>query len=58
MTQERYRLWAWAPLSQRWYQEGPRATGPEGLAILRRIVELAADGVRLEIRNEAGHKVQ
>lgn len=54
MNTTRYVLWAWAPLSQRWYQEGASATGPEGLAILRRIVELAADGVRLEIRTEAG----
>lgn len=54
MNTTRYVLWAWAPLSQRWYQDGASATGPEGLAILRRIVELAADGVRLEIRTEAG----
>lgn len=54
----RYELWAWAPLSKRWYREGAWAEGPAGLVILRRIVELAADGVRLEIRNEAGDKVQ
>lgn len=54
----RYELWAWAPLSKRWYREGARAEGPAGLAILRRIVELAADGVRLEIRSEAGDKVE
>lgn len=54
----RYELWVWAPLSKRLYREGARAEGPAGLVILRRIVELAADGVRLEIRNEAGDKVQ
>lgn len=54
----RYELWAWAPRSKRWYREGASAEGPAGLAILRRIVELAADGVRLEIRNESGDKVQ
>ena len=54
----KYELWAWAPLSKRWYREGASAEGSAGLAILRRIVELAADGVRLEIRNDAGEKVQ
>lgn len=54
---DRYELWAWAPLSKRWYREGASAEGSAGLAILRRIVELAADGVRLEIRNQAGDKV-
>lgn len=54
----KYVLWAWAPLSKRWYREGASAEGPAGLAILRRIVELAADGVRLEIRDERGDKVE
>lgn len=54
----KYELWAWAPLSKRWYREGAIAEGPAGLSILRRIVELASDGVRLEIRNESGEKVQ
>lgn len=53
-----YVLWAWAPLSKRWYQEGATATGPEGLALLRRVVATAAEGVRLEIRTEAGEVVQ
>lgn len=54
----RYVLWAWSPLSKRWYQEGATATGPEGLAILRRVVAMAAQGVRLEIRTEAGERVE
>lgn len=58
MDQVRYLLWAWAPLSRRWYQEGASATGPEGLALLRRAVATAAEGVRLEIRTEAGEVVQ
>lgn len=52
-----YVLWAWAPLSKRWYQEGATASGPEGLALLRRVVASAADGVRLEIRTESGDKI-
>lgn len=55
MTQEKYVLWAWAPLSRRWYPEGATASGPEGLALLRRVVASAADGVRLQIRDEAGN---
>lgn len=58
MEQVRYVLWAWAPLSKRWYQEGATASGSEGLALLRRVVATAADGVRLEIRTEAGEVVQ
>ena len=58
MERVRYVLWAWAPLSRRWYQEGASATGPEGLALLRRVVATAAEGVRLEIRTEAGEVVQ
>lgn len=54
----KYELWAWAPLSKRWYLEGARAEGAAGLVILRRLVELAADGVRLEIRTEAGQVVE
>lgn len=54
----KYELWAWSPLSKCWYREGPSAEGSAGLAILRRIVELAADGVRLEIRTEAGEVVR
>lgn len=55
MERVRYVLWAWAPLSKRWYQEGATASGPEGLALLRRVVATAADGVRLQIRDEAGN---
>lgn len=55
MQRVRYVLWAWAPLSKRWYQEGATASGPEGLALLRRVVASAADGVRLQIRDEAGN---
>ena len=58
MEQVRYVLWAFAPRSKRWYQEGPSATGPEGLALLRRVLATAAEGVRLEIRTEAGEVVQ
>lgn len=54
----KYELWAWAPLSKRWYREGASAEGAAGLVILRRLVELAADGVRLEIRTEAGQVVE
>lgn len=55
MERVRYVLWAWAPLSKRWYQEGATASGPKGLALLRRVVATAADGVRLQIRDEAGN---
>lgn len=58
MTTICYVLWAWAPLSKRWYQEGASATGPEGLALLRRAVAMAAEGVRLEIRTESGQVVE
>lgn len=58
MNAIRYVLWAWAPLSKRWYQEGASATGPEGLTLLRRVVATAAEGVRLEIRTEAGERVE
>lgn len=58
MEQVRYVLWAWAPISKRWYQEGATACGPEGLALLRRVVATAAESVRLEIRTEAGEVVQ
>ena len=58
MEQVRYVLRGWAPLSKRWYQEGATASGPEGLALLRRVVATAAEGVRLEIRTEAGEGVQ
>ncbi len=58
MKEERYVLWAWAPRSKRWYQEGASATGPEGLALLRRVLATAAEGVRLEIRTESGEVVK
>lgn len=54
MQRVRYVLWAWAPLSKRWYQEGAIAMGPEGLRILRAIVQAAPDHVRLKIMTEDG----
>lgn len=58
MERVRYVLWAWAPISKRWYQEGASATGPEGLALLRRVVATSVEGVRLEIRTESGEVVK
>lgn len=55
---DRYELWVWAPLSRRWYREGASAEGPAGLAILRRIRELAPEGVRLQVRRQTGEIVQ